>query len=85
MNLAQNTDEVTELTCKLNQIQDHDDEKKNIFFLFHRSANTITALFFTHSVTKFIYVALNSEKIYRTLGIWNQSNTHPLFAESDAR
>lgn len=49
------------------------------------TANTITVLFFTHSVTKFIYVAANSEKFYRTLGIWNQSNSHPLFAESDAR
>lgn len=49
------------------------------------TANTITALFFTHSVTKFIYFAVNSEKFYRTLGIWNQSNSHPLFAESDAR
>lgn len=49
------------------------------------TANTITALFFTHSLTKFIYVAAKSEQFYRTLGIWNQSNTHPLFAESDNR
>ncbi|XP_058116742.1 odorant receptor coreceptor [Anopheles ziemanni] len=49
------------------------------------TANTITTLFFTHSVTKFIYFALNSENFYRTLGIWNQTNSHPLFAESDAR
>lgn len=49
------------------------------------TANTITVLFFTHSVIKFIYIALNSGKVYRTLGIWNQSNSHPLFAESDAR
>ncbi|XP_058062808.1 odorant receptor coreceptor [Anopheles bellator] len=49
------------------------------------TANTITALFFTHSVTKFIYFAVNAENFYRTLGIWNQTNTHPLFAESDAR
>ena len=49
------------------------------------TANTITVLFFTHSVIKFIYIALNSGKVYRTMGIWNQSNSHPLFAESDAR
>lgn len=49
------------------------------------TANTITTLFFTHSVTKFIYVAVNSEHFYRTLGIWNQPNSHSLFAESDAR
>ncbi|XP_035775220.1 odorant receptor coreceptor isoform X2 [Anopheles albimanus] len=49
------------------------------------TANTITTLFFTHSVTKFIYFAVNSENFYRTLGVWNQTNTHPLFAESDAR
>ncbi|XP_049532607.1 odorant receptor coreceptor [Anopheles darlingi] len=49
------------------------------------TANTITTLFFTHSVTKFIYFAVNSENFYRTLGVWNQTNSHPLFAESDAR
>lgn len=49
------------------------------------TANTITTLFFTHSVTKFIFFAINSESFYRTLGIWNQPNAHPLFAESDAR
>ncbi|XP_053679258.1 odorant receptor coreceptor [Anopheles nili] len=49
------------------------------------TANTITTLFFMHSVTKFIYFAVNSENFYRTLGIWNQTNSHPLFAESDAR
>lgn len=62
INLAQNTDEVNELT-----------------------ANTITTLFFVHCITKFIYFAVNSGGFYRTLNIWNQSNTHPLFAESDAR
>ncbi|XP_058448316.1 odorant receptor coreceptor [Malaya genurostris] len=49
------------------------------------TANTITALFFTHSLTKFIYFAANADSFYRTLGIWNQPNTNPLFAESDAR
>ncbi|CRK97298.1 CLUMA_CG010693, isoform A [Clunio marinus] len=62
LNLAQNTDEVSELT-----------------------ANTITVLFFTHCITKFVYVALSSENISRTLGIWNQSNSHPLFTESNSR
>uniref|UniRef100_A0A336MKK0 Odorant receptor n=1 Tax=Culicoides sonorensis TaxID=179676 RepID=A0A336MKK0_CULSO len=49
------------------------------------TANTITVLFFTHSLIKFLYVAVNSESFYRTWGIWNQANVHPLFAESDAR
>ncbi|XP_037947524.1 odorant receptor coreceptor [Teleopsis dalmanni] len=49
------------------------------------SGNTITALFFTHCITKFIYLAVNQKNFYRTLNIWNQVNTHPLFAESDAR
>lgn len=49
------------------------------------TANTITALFFVHSITKFIYFAVSSESFYRTFSVWNQSNSHPLFAESDAR
>jgi odorant receptor len=49
------------------------------------TANTITVLFFLQGVIKLIYFAANSEKFYRTWGIWNQSNSHPLFAESDAR
>ncbi|XP_055679286.1 odorant receptor coreceptor [Lutzomyia longipalpis] len=49
------------------------------------TSNTITTLFFTHSITKFLYFGINSKNFYRTLNIWNQSNTHPLFAESDAR
>ncbi|KAH8292238.1 hypothetical protein KR054_007549 [Drosophila jambulina] len=49
------------------------------------SGNTITTLFFTHCITKFIYLAVNQKNFYRTLNIWNQVNTHPLFAESDAR
>lgn len=53
--------------------------------IFSNTANTITVLFFTHCITKFIYVAANSEKIHRTMSIWNQSNTNPLFAESDSR
>nr|AYN64391.1 odorant receptor coreceptor [Rhyacophila nubila] len=49
------------------------------------TANTITVLFFSHSIVKFVFFAVTSKNFYRTLGIWNQSNTHPLFAESDAR
>ncbi|XP_067615939.1 odorant receptor coreceptor isoform X1 [Eurosta solidaginis] len=49
------------------------------------SANTITVLFFTHCITKFVYLAVNQKHFYRTLNIWNQVNSHPLFAESDAR
>lgn len=49
------------------------------------TANTITVLHFTHTITKFLYVALNGKQVYRTFNIWNQSNSHPLFAESDAR
>ncbi|XP_026473065.1 odorant receptor coreceptor [Ctenocephalides felis] len=49
------------------------------------TANTITVLFFLHPITKNIYFAVNSASFYRTWGIWNQSNSHPLFAESNAR
>lgn len=49
------------------------------------TANTITMLFFTHSVVKLIYFAVRSKQFYRTLGIWNNPNSHPLFAESNAR
>lgn len=49
------------------------------------TANTITALHFTHTITKFLYVAVNGKAVYRTFNIWNQPNSHPLFAESDAR
>ncbi|CAB3220149.1 unnamed protein product [Arctia plantaginis] len=49
------------------------------------TANTITVLFFTHTIIKLVFFALNSKNFYRTLAIWNQSNSHPLFTESDAR
>lgn len=49
------------------------------------TANTITMLFFTHSVVKLVYFAVRSKLFYRTLGIWNNPNSHPLFAESNAR
>lgn len=49
------------------------------------TANTITVLFFAHSIIKLIFFAINSKSFYRTLAVWNQSNSHPLFTESDAR
>nr|AIX97139.1 olfactory receptor 4 [Rhyzopertha dominica] len=49
------------------------------------AANTITVLFFMHCITKFVYFAIRSKLFYRTLGIWNQSNSHPLFVESNNR
>ncbi|NP_001310774.1 Odorant receptor co-receptor [Cephus cinctus] len=49
------------------------------------TANTITVLFFAHSIIKLAYFAVRSKLFYRTLGIWNNPNSHPLFAESNAR
>nr|BCU40953.1 Odorant receptor co-receptor [Plautia stali] len=49
------------------------------------AAATITTLFFLHSITKFGYFAVRSKYFYRTFGAWNQVNSHPLFAESNAR
>ncbi|XP_050459001.1 odorant receptor coreceptor [Cataglyphis hispanica] len=49
------------------------------------TANTITLLFFTHSIVKIIYFAVRSKYFYKVWGIWNNPNTHPLFAESNAR
>ncbi|KAJ8917386.1 hypothetical protein NQ315_002410 [Exocentrus adspersus] len=57
-------------------------EKDDVNYL---AANTITMLFFTHCITKFIYFAARSKLFYRTLGIWNQANSHPLFLESNNR
>lgn len=62
LNMAQNMDEVNELT-----------------------ANTVTTLFFVHCLIKLAFLGVTSGNFYRTLNIWNQANTHPLFAESDAR
>jgi gustatory receptor len=49
------------------------------------TANTITVLFFLHSVIKFFYFALRRAKFYRTLATWNNANSHPLFAENQSR
>ncbi|KAL3271403.1 hypothetical protein HHI36_021884 [Cryptolaemus montrouzieri] len=49
------------------------------------AANTVTVLFFLHCLTKYVYSAANMKMYYRTLGMWNQSNSHPLFLESNNR
>ncbi|XP_037032653.1 odorant receptor coreceptor [Bradysia coprophila] len=49
------------------------------------TANTITALHFFHCIVKFCYVGVHSEEVYKTFNIWNHSNHHPLFAESNDR
>lgn len=49
------------------------------------TANTITMLFFTHSIVKIVYFAVRSKLFYKTFGMWNNPNSHPLFAESNAR
>lgn len=64
--------------CGINLMMESDD-------VDDLTANTITMLFFTHSVVKLVYFAVRSKLFYRTLGIWNNPNSHPLFAESNAR
>jgi hypothetical protein len=49
------------------------------------TANTITMLFFLHPVVKLIYFPVRGKIFYKTLAIWNNPNSHPLFAESNAR
>ncbi|XP_023716643.1 odorant receptor coreceptor [Cryptotermes secundus] len=49
------------------------------------TANTITVLFFVHSLTKYFYFALRRGKFYRTLATWNNANSHPLFSENHSR
>lgn len=49
------------------------------------TANTITMLFFLHPIVKMIYFPVRSKIFYKTLAIWNNPNSHPLFAESNAR
>lgn len=49
------------------------------------TANTITVLFFLHSLTKYFYFALRRGKFYRTLATWNNANSHPLFSENHSR
>lgn len=49
------------------------------------TANTITVLFFMHPIVKVIYLAARAKIFYKCLGIWNNPNSHPLFAESNQR
>jgi gustatory receptor len=49
------------------------------------TANTITILFFLHSLIKLFYFALRRTKFYRTLATWNNANSHPLFSENQSR
>uniref|UniRef100_A0A0U5AEG0 Odorant receptor n=1 Tax=Reticulitermes speratus TaxID=60591 RepID=A0A0U5AEG0_9NEOP len=49
------------------------------------TANTITVLFFLHSLIKFFYFAIRRAKFYRTLATWNNANSHPLFSENQSR
>lgn len=50
-----------------------------------RAKHSVTVLFFTHTLIKYMYFAMNSDKFHRTLAMWNTPNTHLLFAESNAR
>ncbi|XP_065201681.1 odorant receptor coreceptor [Planococcus citri] len=50
-----------------------------------RATHSVTILFFTHAVIKFIYFSTKTERFYRALASWNNANSHPLFAESNAR
>lgn len=50
-----------------------------------RAAHSVTVLFFTHSMIKFTYFSSRTNRFYRTLASWNNANSHPLFAESNAR
>lgn len=50
-----------------------------------RAAYSVTILFFTHTLIKYTYFSTNTDKITRALAMWNNPNSHPLFAESNAR
>lgn len=50
-----------------------------------RATHAVTILFFTHSLIKFIFFSSKTENFYRVLASWNNANSHPLFAESNAR
>ena len=70
---------VVQFGCMFLNLMHQSDEVNDL------TANTITILFFIHSLTKLFYFALRREKFYRTLATWNNSNSHPLFAENNAR
>nr|AGI62937.2 olfactory coreceptor [Macrocentrus cingulum] len=64
--------------CGLNLAMEADDVDQ-------LTANTVTVLFFLHAIVKIGYFGVRSKLFYRTLAIWNNPNSHPLFAESNAR
>lgn len=49
------------------------------------AAGVVTTLFFTHSMIKYMYFSSGTKSFYRTLGSWNNTSPHPLFAESHSR
>ncbi|XP_026687240.1 odorant receptor coreceptor-like, partial [Diaphorina citri] len=49
------------------------------------AGGVVTTLFFTHGMIKYIYVGLKNKSFYRVLSSWNNANSHPVFAESNAR
>ncbi|CAH4027686.1 unnamed protein product [Pieris brassicae] len=70
---------VTQYLCMVANMAQYSDEVNEL------TANTITILFFAHTIIKLLFFAITSKNFYRTLAVWNQSNSHPLFTESDAR
>lgn len=50
-----------------------------------RAAYSVTILFFTHTLIKFVYFSTNNGQMCRTLAMWNNPNSHPLFTESNTR
>ncbi|XP_050428132.1 odorant receptor coreceptor isoform X2 [Adelges cooleyi] len=49
------------------------------------AAGVVTTLFFAHSMIKYLYFSSGTKSFYRTLGCWNNTSPHPLFAESYSR
>jgi len=49
------------------------------------AAGVVTTLFFAHSMIKYMYFSTGTNSFYRTLGCWNNTSPHPLFAESYSR
>lgn len=45
--------------------------------------NAISTCFSVHAVTKLYYFLIRRKKFYRTLGMWDNKNIHPLFKQSD--
>ena len=70
---------VVQFACMFLNLMHQADEVNDL------TANTITVLFFVHSLTKLLYFALRRGKFYRTLATWNNSNSHPLFSENNSR